>query len=532
MMLLSPAPVSWYTLLGVGLALPLILLIRDIAKWYRLPPGPLPIPFIGNRLPALRPWVHLQQWSKIYGPIFTIWVGRQPTIVISDPKIAVDLMEKRSSKYSSRPRSVMMKEVYGSSSILLQPYGKDWSTRRRLYHLGLTPAALRSYKGRQQAEATRLAFHILHEPDRWERALDRFAASVVFSIAYGHRIDSLDCPVVRDRLEIIRFLATLNTPGRYMAESFPILKHMPNFVAPWEKYIQERGMIEATANMALVEEVKRDIRMGKENGTEAAPSLTQNMLAVRDNEGLQISDRDLSYIPSGLFGAGSDTAASTLCSTILALVTHPGALEAAQAEIDSEVGCARMPTFEDEERLPYIRALVKEVLRWRPVAVLGGTPHATTGDDIYRGWYIPGGTAIMSNTWAMNLDEDYYPNPHLFNPARFLSESDPRYAPELKGKKTHPAKNSLSSFGWGRRYCVGADLALNSLFIALSKMIWAFDILPTTEYCTLEYTTVGSNIRPQPFECQIRIRSDRHRRTLEGEKVLADQEMEKFPAYD
>lgn len=531
-MLLLPVPFSWYILLGVALVLPLIILIKDIAKWYRMPPGPLPIPFFGNKIPVLTPWVHLQNWSKIYGPIFTIWIGRRPTIVISDPQIALDLMEKRSNKYSSRPRSVMMKEVYGSSSILLQPYGKGWSTRRKLYHRSLTPAALRTYKGRQQAESTRLAFQILHESDKWERALNRFAASVVFSIAYGHRIDSLDCPIVKDRLDTIRFLATLNVPGRYMAESFPILKHMPSFLAPWKRYVQERGMAEATTNMALVEGVKGDIRTGKENGTEVAPSLTQNVLDIRDSEGLQISDRDLSFVPSGMFGAGSDTTSSTLSSCILALVTHPDVLEAAHAEIDSEVGDARMPTFEDEERLPYIRALVKEVLRWRPVTVLGGTPHATTEDDIYRGWYIPGGTGVMSNIWAMNLDEDYYPNPHLFSPARFLSEDDPRYAPELKGKRTHPGKIGLSSFGWGRRYCVGADLALNSLFIAVSRIIWAFDILPNASYSIFDYTKVGSNIRPQPFKCRIQIRSDRRRRTLEGEKVLADEEMERFPAYD
>jgi len=236
-------------------------------------------------------------------------------------------------------------------------------------------------------------------------------------------------------------------------------------------------------------------------------------------------------VPASLFGAGSDTTASTMCSAVLALVTHPAALEAAHAELDSVVGADRMPAFEDEEKLPYIRALVKEVLRWRPVAVLGGTPHASSENDVYQGRFIPTGATILGNTWAINLNEEYYPDPYLFNPARFLDEKDSRYLAELKGRKTHPARAGHSSFGWGRRICPGADLAVNSLFIALSKLIWAYDILPNQTYDTFDYTD-GFNIRPKPFKCSIRIRSEKHRKVLETERIQAEKEMEKFPAYE
>jgi len=492
--------------------------------------GPTPVPFLGNSLPNSKPWIQFQEWSKIYGPIFTIWIGRRPTIVLSDPTIAVDLMEKRSNKYSSRPRFVVMGEMYASGSVLVQPYGKEWSLRRKLLHRALTPAALSTYKPRQEAEATRLAFQFMQNPDNWEREFDRFTASVVFSISYGHRIDSFSAPIIRERLEYMQFMASLNVPGAYKAESFPIMKYVPSFLAPWKRNIQEHAAMEANANMALVEGVKQDIQIGRDKGHEVAPSLTQKLLSVRDKEGIALPDKDFSFVPSSLFGAGSDTTASTLCSAILALVTHPSALVAAHAEVDNIIGLDRTPTFDDEKRLPYIQALCKEVLRWRPVAVLGGTPHASTEDDVYQGWHIPSGTTILGNSWAINLNEEYYPDPDLFNPARFLSEKDARYIPELSGAKTHPAKAGHSSFGWGRRICPGADLAANSLFIALAKLVWAFDILPTQNYDTLNYTD-GFNIRPKPFKCLIRVRSKEHRQVLENEKKYADREMEKFPAY-
>lgn len=93
-------------------------------------------------------------------------------------------MEKRSTKYSSRPRMVVMGEIYnGNASILTQPYGKAWSTRRKLLHQALNPKALRLYKPTQEAEASRLAYALLKNPEGWEKELERFTSSVVFCVA-------------------------------------------------------------------------------------------------------------------------------------------------------------------------------------------------------------------------------------------------------------------------------------------------------------------------------------------------------------
>jgi hypothetical protein len=113
----------WLAICCTVFVIPLAVLINDVLQWMKLPPGPRPIPFIGNKfdIPKSQPWIHFQDWSQRYGPIFTLWIGRKPTLIISDPNIAVDLMEKRSNKYSSRPRMVVMGEVYnGNSSILVR----------------------------------------------------------------------------------------------------------------------------------------------------------------------------------------------------------------------------------------------------------------------------------------------------------------------------------------------------------------------------------------------------------------------------
>ncbi|KAK0608974.1 Cytochrome P450 monooxygenase yanC, partial [Lasiodiplodia hormozganensis] len=435
---------------------PIFTILYDITLWRRMPPGPPPLPFIGNKhqLPKSQPWHQFAAWAQTYGPIFTLWIGRRPTVVISDPQIAAELLEKRSNKYSSRPRMVAMGELlWNNSSILVQPYGKAWTARRKLLHQALTPKALALYKPVQEAEAARLCAQLLDAPEAFEKLIERFTSSVVFCVAYGHRIDSLHAAVIRQRFQFMQYSASLNVPGRYLVETIPALKYVPDVLAPWKADIKAHGAREAAANMALVDVVRGDISRGAASGKPVPDSLCKLLLDLRARGGddvPRLSDRDFSFLPASLFGAGSDTTASTLCTALLAFLTHPHTLLAAQAELDAVVGGSRLPTFADEPRLPYLRATVKEVLRWRPVAVLGGTPHASTADDVWGGYYIPAGTTVLGNSWAINLNEEYYPDPHRFEPLRFHEDSAMRPA-ELVGRKQHPARAGHSSFGWGRR---------------------------------------------------------------------------------
>jgi len=104
---------------------------------------------------------------------------------------------------------------------------------------------------------------------------------------------------------------------------------------------------------------------------------------------------EIGSLTSNLIGGGVDTTTSTMLSFILACIAFPEALKKVQEELDRVVGRNRLPDWSDESNLPYCRAMIKEVLRWRSVAILGGLPHAPIKDDIYRGYLIPEGTSIM-----------------------------------------------------------------------------------------------------------------------------------------
>jgi len=103
------------------------------------------------------------------------------------------------------------------------------------------------------------------------------------------------------------------------------------------------------------------------------------------------------------------------------MALHPEVMEKAQEELDRVVGKGRLPDFSDRDSLPYIDALVKELLRWNPPLPIA-VPKRVMQDDVYRGYFIPAGATVIQNVWAIFRDPNIYPDPEAFNPDRFLKD--------------------------------------------------------------------------------------------------------------
>ena len=150
------------------------------------------------------------------------------------------------------------------------------------------------------------------------------------------------------------------------------------------------------------------------------------------------------------------------------MIANPDIQRRAQDQLDVVVGRSRPPAFADAPALPYIHAMVKEFLRWRPALPLG-LPHSTIEDDWYEGMFIPKGTLCLANLWQCNLDPSIYGDDAAnFNPERFLDEQG-RLIPgpaETRG-------DGHSTYGFGRRACAGKHAANDSLFISMATVLWA-----------------------------------------------------------
>ena len=150
-----------------------------------------------------------------------------------------------------------------------------------------------------------------------------------------------------------------------------------------------------------------------------------------------------------------------------AMLLHPEIQRSAQAEIDEVIGSYRLPKLTDRGLLPYIDALIKEILRWGTVSPIA-LPHSTATDDEIFGYKIPKDCVVIPNIWAMLHDDSVYPTPFTFDPARFMGENqqpDPR---EL-------------AFGRGRRVCPGQHIAEASVFIQVASILATFDVLREVE---------------------------------------------------
>lgn len=476
-------------------------------------------------LPNHKPWLWFERLSQEYNaPLITMWIGRSPTVWVNDAWAASDLFEKRAGIYSSRPKMLVFAELGSGQSNLVNMYTRTpeqrerWRVHRKLMHHAVGIQQVRSYRSFQNDESRVVAYDLLKSPDDYVKHFERYATSVVSIIGFGRRVESSEDPIITEVIAVMQLAAELNVPGKtfpMLMETFPFLAKFPDAIAPWKHGLGKKrssGFFYALADEA-------DKKPGYQD------SFAKYLFAERNK--YHLSEDEISSLSGNLFGAGSDTSSSTLITFVLACCAFPGALVPAREELDRVVGPHRSPHFDDRPNLPYVDAFVKEVLRWRSVAIIGGQPHSPTQDDVYRGWLIPKGTWIQGNVWAIHHNERDFPDPDRFNPKRYLpGDPDSRPFPGDKGYMT---------FGWGRRVCSGQVLAEQGTWVTVARLLWGFQIQKKkrrsdggiVDVDIFNYTN-GLNMRPRPFECSIEPRSDDIRQTIEREGRQALQDLEQY----
>ena len=152
------------------------------------------------------------------------------------------------------------------------------------------------------------------------------------------------------------------------------------------------------------------------------------------------------------------------------MAIHRGIQTKAQKEIDQLLKGERLPTFSDHDDLPYISALIKEIYRWHaplPISI----PKLLKEDDVYKGYHLPKGATVVENIWAVFYNPRVYPEPHIFNPERFLKD----------GKLDQSVQDPEDRvFGSSRRICPGRHFASRTVFLRIATILATFDIEPGT----------------------------------------------------
>ncbi|TFK64025.1 cytochrome P450 [Pluteus cervinus] len=502
MLTISKLPLALWVL-GFFCAL-IVWLKLNKAQGQRLPPGPNGLPFLGNilQIPQFQ-WIRFTEWKEQFGPIFSLNFAGQPVIVLNSFKVAGDLLDRRSTIYSDRPRFIMAGEILtGGIFQPFQPYGELWRRMRRAAHEGLNARAAEAYQPLQEIEAVTLVDSLIKDPASWDDHLRRSAASSVKMSIYGSKpIHLKDDPLVDRINDLIHRLVHACLPGAYLVDIFPVMLHLPGWLAPWKRNGLEWHRQDTTMLQEFMDEVKTEVDQGTNK-----PSFASNLYLNASRH--QLTRKEESWLAGTMFAAGAETTAAALSVFILAMRLYPDVMKKAQAEIDTVVGRDRLPTFSDRNNLPYIRAIVKEVFRWRPVGPIG-LPRRVSEDDYYNGYFIPKGSLIIANVWAMNRDPEVFPDFDEFRPERFLDEAG---TVDVVLPDTH--MQGHVTFGFGRRICIGMNIANQTLFIDIVSLLWAASIEPALDSegqiivpSRTECIDEGLVVRPVPFQCKIVPRS-------------------------
>ncbi|KAH8977904.1 cytochrome P450 [Lactarius hatsudake] len=338
---------------------------------------------------------------------------------------------------------------------------------RRVAVEGFSKSAVRDFHPIQGREALMLALALMKNPSTLTKHLQRHAGSVMLSINYDFPpVDSEDDPVVvRIAKQVERLLHEMQ-PGARLVEIFTWMKYIPSRFAKWKRdaeywFIQDSLMYEG-----LLGKVADDLFLHQANGIDR-PSFGATVIQNQSKHDL--SKREQAWLVGMMVSAGGDTMSSTLQWWVLAMLAYPEVQTRAHAELDEVVGSARPPTFADLPSLPYIRAMVKETLRWSPMIPLG-VPHVSTEDDWYEGMFIPKGTICLQNMHTLNFNPEVFgSNAVDFDPARYLDEKG-QVKPLMVGREEGPGH---MSFGFGRRICPGRFVAEWTLAIDFATLLWA-----------------------------------------------------------
>lgn len=178
--------------------------------------------------------------------------------------------------------------------------------------------------------------------------------------------------------------------------------------------------------------------------------------------------------------AAADTTSATTKSLLLAFAAYPEALRRAQEEVDRVAGLQHPPGAQHQDELVYLKACISEILRWRPTAP-SALPHVLSQDDSFGGYRFPKGTVFIANAWSIHRHEAEYEAPNEFVPERFLHHPyGMRPSPKAESAQElgNSGRRALYTFGSGRRLCPGEQFAFTAVLLAVSKIIWAYDILP------------------------------------------------------
>ncbi|KAF5351069.1 hypothetical protein D9756_008152 [Leucocoprinus leucothites] len=286
--------------------------------------------------------------------------------------------------FSSRKDSfIKCQTILAGRAITATSYNDKWRAHRAIAKRWLDQSAVDSCTGDLAEECTRMLQQICPGGIDAFRAVDCYVANNILRTAFATSAESLGPATYERLLELIWEF---------------VLVYLPNPMTKRAKRVHA-GFVEILGRLL------DDMDERLEKGEVVPDCLAKTLLENREKKHHDRLDMIM------------------LCSAFIipGFASHPEIQERAHEELDRVVGADRLPTVDDEENLPYIRSIIKEVERLRNPLTLG-TPHFSTEDFVYHGHLIPKNAVVVVNTYTIHHNPERYLDPEAFIPERYLND--------------------------------------------------------------------------------------------------------------
>ncbi|XP_020224170.1 cytochrome P450 83B1 [Cajanus cajan] len=404
--------------------LTLTLLNKHRTAKNRRPPGPRGLPMIGNlhQLDTSNLNFQLWQFSKRHGPLFSLQLGFKRAIVVSSPKLAKELLKDHDLDVCARPTSLgSLKLSYNALELVVCPYSDHWRELRKLCvvnFFGSKPIStfshVRKSEVKQMIEV--ISGHVgSSKTTNLSEVIVSVSSAIICRVAFGRKYDE-------EGAARSRFHWLLNET-QAMFISFSV---KPN------------------------EEKNKDV---------------VDVLLELKKEGhlsIDLTHDQIKAIILDILVGGTDTTAATCVWVMTGLMKNPRAMAKAQEEIRNVCGNKEFIEEEDVEKLVYLKAVLKETLRYyAPTPLL---PREAIRSFTIDGYEIEAKTIVYVNGWAIQRDPEAWKDPEEFYPERFLNNEI-----DFKGQDFE-----LLPFGAGRRICPGMSLGMVTVELITANLLNSF----------------------------------------------------------
>ncbi|PON44988.1 Cytochrome P450, E-class, group I [Parasponia andersonii] len=456
------------------ISVPYILIIIPFTKTRsknggKHPPGPLPLPIIGNlHMLTTLPHRGLQKLAQKYGPIMCLRLGQVLTVVVSSPEAAELFLKRHDAVFASRPRIQASDYVsYGSKGMAFCEYGPYWRNVKKLSTSQLTsPSKIEFFAGLRRDEVVSLVDELkrvaaAHEVVDISGKVGELIETITYKMILGRNNDdkydlkgiieeSLSLMGAFNLADYVPWLGPLDLQGltrRLKTVSKGIDHLMENILVEHE----QKGEHDSTQDFV-------DVLLSLKNQHDTNPQSDDSYQV------LTIERDNIKAILLDMLVGAFDTASATISWAFSELLRNARVMKNVQAELESVVGTEKMVEEKDLGKLQYLDMVIKETFRLHPVGPLLA-PRESREDIIIEGHYIPKKTRILVNVWAIGRDPNVWSkNVEEFYPERFIGKDI-----DVRG---HDFK--FLPFGAGRRACPGMQLGLVTVRYVLAQLLHCF----------------------------------------------------------